>query len=455
MTPAVAHLNAPGRTFVRCAEYGRIEVMPEKVLRADGTLRIPDDVLNQYVTADFKGGQLCVTARGVSGLFALTEDVTVQVRPRFPLTNLTHMVSVCGYVPTALAALRDYRITDRWQDWMLDVVTDALLIAVDVIEEQGLLRTYFRRTDSSSFPHGRIETAATANRFAARRINHKATFSWFEKTIDNGANRCIKMAAVLLHGRYRSRTASGDVRLRVARLGNVLRLFEEVSEDRYHRCLDDPLVRGAATLPEARHYYRSALDLAAAVLIGHGLDLDAVTGAVSAASLLVRTENLFEKFVRISLQRAFSDHPELTVIDGNLAAGRRKLYTPLSPGEAESLPEHQPVAAGTAPSATPDFLLARTDGTVPIVADVKYTSVTHHADRRELEQVMLYGVRYESQVVLTVHPRLRNVDGGLVIAGRIGGVLVAQYRVDLAAADLDAEMATMAESLSNLIAAIT
>jgi 5-methylcytosine-specific restriction enzyme subunit McrC len=453
VTLPVTHLTAPERTIVRCTEYGEIDVAFDRLVGANGGLRIAEDVLDQYVTADFKGGRVRLRAKGVSGIFALTDDITVQVHPRFPLNSLTHMVSVCGYVPTALAALREYRVTDHWQDWMLDVVTDALLIAVETIEEQGLFRTYRRRTDSSSYPHGRIEITATMNRFASRGINHKAVYSWFERTVDNPVNQCLKAAAKFLHHGHRTRQLSADVRTRIARLGNILRLFEEVSEDRHHKCLDDPIVQGAAALPEARLYYRPALDLAAAVLRGHGLDLDSSTGAVSAGSLLVKTEDLFESFVRLSLQRAFMDHPGLSVLDGNTLPGRRPLYDQLSSEESESLPEHAALTTGNMPTATPDILVTRPDGSVPLVADVKYTKVTRYAERDELEQVMLYGVKYASHVALTIHPRRKSAAGGLVIAGRIGDVLVAQYRVDLAASDLDSEMAAMADSLANLVVA--
>lgn len=450
---SVAHLTAPERTLLRCREYGEIDVPLERLLQADGALRVAEKVLDQYVTADFKGGRIRLRAKGISGIFALTDDITVQVRPRFPLSNLTHMVSVCGYVPTVLAALREYRVTDHWQDWILDVLTDALLIAVESIEERGLLRTYRRRTDSSSFPHGRIEMTATVNRFASRGIKHKAGYSWFEKTADNAANRCLKAAVELLHHRCRTRHLSGDVRTRITRLGNMLRLFEEVADDRHGKCLDDPVVRGTAPLPESRLYYRPALDLATAVIRRQGLDLDSPTGSVSAGSLLVKTEDLFESFVRLSLQRTFTNHPEFSVLDGNIEPGRRPLYKELRSEEKESLPDHAAIATGNVPTATPDILVSRPDGSVPLVADVKYTEVTRYAERDELEQVMLYGVRYASRIAMTIHPRRKNADGGLVIAGRIGGVLVAQYRVDLAVSDLDAEMAAMSDSLADLVAA--
>ncbi|MGW0247992.1 5-methylcytosine restriction system specificity protein McrC [Nocardia goodfellowii] len=452
MSPAVAHLTALGRTLLTCNEYAEIEVAPELVLRSDGTLRVSDDVLNRYVMADFKNGKLRFLARGVSGIFALTDEISVQVRPRFPLTNLTHMVTVCGYVPTALAALRPYHVTDRWDDWMLDVVTDALLVAVDTIEERGLLRVYHRQTDSSSYPHGRIEIAPTITQFASRGIDHRAVYSWFEKTADNPANRCLKSAALFLHSRYLSRQLTGEVRQRISRLSNALRVLYEAADDRHHTFMADAIVRASAALPESRTYYRPALDLAVAVLSGRGLDLDAETGSISAGSLLVKTEDLFESFVRLSLQRVLTDHPELRVLDGNVSPGKQPLFEAVPDEEKESLPEHSEVGKGTDPNATPDILFTQRGGGVPLVADVKYTNVTRYAARSELEQVMVYGVRYGSPIVLTIHPRRKYAAGGLVICGRIGDVLVAQYRVDLAADDLDVEMAAMAQSLVELIA---
>lgn len=451
MTAPALHLTASSRLVVPCREYGEINVAPDRLIRADGTLRVADEVLNQYVTCDFKGGRLRLRAKGVSGVFALTDDITVQVQPRFPLTNVTHMVSVCGYAPTALEAMRDYKVTDDWQDWMLDVVTDSLLVAVDTIEELGLLRTYRRRTDSGSYPHGRIEMSATINRFTARGMNHKAVYSWWEKTPDNPPNRCIKAAIQHLHRLHRTRPLSGDVRPRIARLGNALRLLEEVPDDPHRKCLEDPVVRGLAQLPEARLYYRPALDLAVAVLRGQGFDLDAKTGTIAAGSLLVKTEDLFEDFVRLSLQRALTDHPELSVLDGNINPGKRPLYTPIEDAEKEQLPDHSAVSAGNDPNATPDILFARGEQEFPLVAEVKYTNVTRYADRDELEQVMVYGVRYSSPAAITIHPRSKGAASGLVVAGRIGPILVAQYRVDLAADDLDAEMAAMAQSLVQLI----
>lgn len=455
VTP-LARPTAPDRDPIPCKEYGLIDVDPSDVIGPDGRLALTPGVLNRYVRADFKDNELRLMAKGVTGLIPLTDRLTIQVQPRFPLRNLTHMVSVCGYAPTVLPALREYKPTDQWSDWLLDVLADALLAAFDTITLNGLLRTYHRRTETGSYPHGRIDTTATVLRYASRGINHRAQYSWFERTIDNAPNRCLKSAMAFLHGRYVHAERHSGVRERVARLGEAMRVLEDVTLEPRPFSLDDPQVRGTLPLPETRSYYRPALELAVAILTRRGISLDARTGTVSMPSLLVKTEDLFEEFVRLSLTEALADHPNLSVLDGNKDPGRVALYEEMSDAERLPFPEHEvPSVRANAPDANPDVVFRMDDGTHPVIADVKYTEVRDYADRSEVEQVMLYAVRYRCPVALTIHPRRGGAKKGLHIVGRIGSIVVGHYRVDLGAEDLEAEMEEMAERISDLIASQT
>ncbi|AEW96216.1 hypothetical protein SCATT_38450 [Streptantibioticus cattleyicolor NRRL 8057 = DSM 46488] len=409
-------------------------------------------MLNKYVQADFVDKGFRLSAKGVSGLIPLTDRIAIQVRPRFPLRNLTHMVTVCGYVPTMLPALRDYQLADQASDWLLDVMADALLAALDTVSLNGLHRTYHHRTDAGSYPHGRVNTTSSMLRYASRGINHKAEFSWFERTADNAPNRCLKSAVALLHARYSRIPRQKGVRQRIARLAESMRVLQEVKLEVRPFSLHDPQVRGDAPLPETRAYYRPALELAVAVLTGRGINLDDHTGNLSMPSLLVKTEDLFEEFIRVSLQKAMSNHTILSVLDGNQKPGKVKLYEDLLDTEREDLPAHEkPTAPGKAPEANPDIVFRLSDGTHPLVADVKYSNVKGYAERSEVEQVVLYGHRYRSPVAMTIHPCRADSKKGLYIAGRIGSTIVAQYRVDLGADDLEAELEEMAKQLSDLI----
>ncbi|MEW2346900.1 hypothetical protein AB0904_04455 [Streptomyces sp. NPDC006684] len=445
-------LTEPNRVIIPCKEYGPIDVAPEDVLGPDGRLALLPRVLNKYVQADFVNEGLRLSAKGTSGLIPLTDRIALQVRPRFPLRNLTHMVTVCGYVPTMLPALRDYQLTDQASDWLLDVMADALLAALDMVSLNGLLRTYRHRTEAGSYPHGRINTTASMLRYASRGVNHKAEFSWFERTADNPPNRCLKSAVALLHARYSRMPRQKGVRQRIARLAESMRVLQDVRLESRPFSLHDPQVRGDVPLPETRAHYRPALELAVAILTGRGISLDADAGNVSMPTLLVKTEDLFEEFIRVSLQKALSHHTTLSVLDGNQKPGRLRLYEGLPDAESEALPAHEkPAASGKEPDANPDIVFRFGDGTHPLVADVKYSNVKGYAERSEVEQVVLYGHRYRSPVAMTIHPCRADSKKGLYVAGRIGSTIVAQYRVDLGADDLEAELEEMAKQLGDLI----
>ena len=443
------------RILVPCREYGVIDVPAEEVLDSNGRLALIPGVLGRYVHADFKDNKLRLSALGVTGLIPLTERIAVQVSPRFPLHNLTHMVVACGYAPTVISALREYRPSDAsWDEWLIDVMADALLAAIDTIRVNGLLRIYRRRTEVSSYPHGRIDTTPTILRLASRGMRHRAQYSWFERTVDNPVNRCVKSAVAWLHMHYRSVPHRKGVRERALRIAAALRLMDEVTLEKRLLSIDDDLVRGARPLPETRSYYRPAIELAVAILSRRGIDLDTPGPGISLPSLLVRTDIVFEQFVRLSLQEAFSDDPYISVLDGNKDDGRLPLYEDLDNHHLTLLPAGTVVIGASAESgqnAEPDVVFRRSDGSHPLIADAKYTKVKRHADRAEVEQVALYGLRYRSPAVMTIHPKRPDTQGGLHVSGRIGDTTVYQYRVDLAANNLDAEMRTMGDRISALI----
>src|SRR5690606_17921826 len=139
-------------------------------------------------------------------------------------------------------------------DWVMDIYTDALLDHLDDVLDAGLLRTYARRQGEGHFPHARIDFTRTLQRFAARGVDNKAAYSWFERTIDTPANRCLKAAMEAVHehlSKTRSKPRKGD-RARLARLAGHFHAFEEVANDPDYRFLDDPEVLGTMALPDSR-----------------------------------------------------------------------------------------------------------------------------------------------------------------------------------------------------------
>ncbi|MBN7535251.1 hypothetical protein I3U85_13725 [Mycobacteroides abscessus subsp. abscessus] len=435
------------------AEYEDLPVSFGDVHDEAGVLDLDPGVLGTYVTADYQKGRFRLRALGGVGVIRLNARVVVCVRPRFQISSLTHMVSACGYEPTAVTALREYDTTQKWTDWMRDLQADALLAAVGDIGARGLLRDYRSRSESSSFPHGRINVGSTIMRHRARGVGYKARYSWFERTADNLPNRLIKAALVDLWRHYQQGPLRRGVQRRIGGLLTALHQFVDVTGPPQRKADLDRLTRWNGPIPANRSYYRSAVEIARAVLTRRGVDLDRLGTGYLLPSLVIHADELFELFVRSSLQREFARRQiPVAVLDGNLQEGRLELYENLNPDQ--SLP------AGTSAipilrspqHAEPDLVFRTADGRCPLVGDVKYTNIgaSGYTDRKEVEQVVVYGHRYRSPLTLTVHPATSG-ESGLFVAGRIGDVTVLQYRCNLNAADLDVEMSRMAARLAALL----
>ena len=126
--------------------------------------------------------------------------------------------------------------------------------------------------------------------------------------------------------------------------------------------------------------------------------------------------------------------------------------------ELSGFPVHRvlPEPSGNQHDSEPDLVFEAFDGEVPVVGDVKYTKVKKdsYSERSVLEQIVLYGVRYGSAVIMAVHPCLGDARQGLHVAGKIGEMIVTQYRVNLGNPDLTGEMDKMAADISELINAV-
>ena len=83
---------------------------------------------------------------------------------------------------------------------------------------------------------------------------------------------------------------------------------------------------GLSPLPDSRAYYRPVLDLSILIVRGVGIALDIGGADVQMGSLLVDTNKLFEKFVRVSLAKhARANQWPVDVLDGN-TEGKVDLY---------------------------------------------------------------------------------------------------------------------------------
>lgn len=447
-------------TVVECAEYDHIDVDPDLWLGDGHRTVFNSEIDNRDVLrASFQKGQLRLQATSYVGVIPINEQLVVRVKPRVPIGNLTRMVIDTGHSVMALSAFRDYSGRGSADDWAMKVYTDALIEYVDELLDAGLIREYRDRTAEGSYPHGRINMTQTVQRYAARGIPNRASFSWFERTVDTAENRCIKTALEIVHAhleQHRDRPRKGD-RTRLARLAGLLLAFDEVSDDEQHRFLTDPYVAGLRSLPDSRSYYRRVLDLSVLIVRGVGLALELDGDDVQLGSMLIDTNQLFESFVRVSLVRAAAARSWLaSVLDGN-TEGRVDFYD--VPDQLPSIrgSSLEALASADAGKAQPDIVVARPDGKALLIAEVKNTAHGQRSqtidtlpERGEVEQAVTYALRYDLPFTLLIHPWIRGRKG-LVYVGRVRTIDVYDYRLDLSPDEaMDASLEDMAEVVAYL-----
>lgn len=402
------------------------------------------DRLNLGEAVEQKGGLfntrltstgLRLQALGYIGVIPINDQLVIEVVPRVPVRNLSRLMEVSGKVPEPLIGVtRRYAQAGTIYPSLVAMYAEALSRALDTVHTHGLLRDYERRETVTSMPHGRILVGQTIQRTAARGEQHRVPISWFQRTVDTPANRCLRYAVWRL-AQYNEQFKA-DLRLseyrRTARLLNrCMNELQGIELDLRTTFLTDPIVTGRQPLPTLRRYYRPALDLALAIAGGRAVALEEADSGLQMPSLLIKMSDVFEAYLRNVLVRAAdTDAWGLRVLDGNkhapAGAAKRNLLD-----------------SGVAHEATPDIVVAGGTRRLPehrLLIEVKYKPAKPTVDRDDLNQTLTYGVSYRTPELVIAQPRAGgSAIAGLRPLGTLAGMNVSLYVFDLDAEDLEDE----------------
>ncbi len=416
-----------GRKVYPCQEYSPVEIPLSEVLDGERLDIYPEVTSKGYFNVTLKGNRLVLSAGEYIGLIPINSRIAIDVSTRVPVGNLERAARLSGESLLSLSPfLRSYtRHLERPQS-LLDLFTEALVSAAEMVGAYGLYREYQQRAKETGFPRGRIKLGQTI-RIEARGIKHRVAASWFEQTVDNGPNRCLKYAIWYLAQHYaRVQPRSGD-RQRLSSLNQAYRFFDGVHLDLRRDFLRDSMVQDVTRIPPVRSYYQRALPLALAVIRDEGVAFNGQRDEILMASFLLRMSDVFEGYLRATLRNSFARlAPELEVLNGNHRGprgGRKQLFD-TKPSE----------------DATPDIVIRSLDSArphkYPLLVEVKYkTDLT----REDVNQAITYGVSFRAPVVVLTTPRSQNIAGEIREIGRIGTLTLFEQSFNLAARDIVAE----------------
>jgi len=384
-------------------------------------------------------------ARGHIGVIPINEWLTLEVKPRVPLGNLSRLLEVSGVQAKSLAdVVRSYDVAGEMYPSLAVVYASGLRSMIETITARGLYRDYQQREELTSFPHGRIDMNRTLAEAHARGMWHRAAISHFRRSADNALNRC------LLHAIWRlyyyldqvADTLSHAERRKAQRDLNYCRLqFQGVELDWNEAFLTDPLVTGGSPLPTLRAYYRPALDLALAIIGRQALAVEQRGSHVELPTLLINMSDVFEAYAREVLRRAAIKHDwPYRVLDGNK-------QPPV--GAASTLFDRE---SDTKVNVTPDTVLRhRQTSDIQAILEVKYRPAKPKPERNDLNQAITYGVSYRADSVVVLQPRGTFVPPtNPQLLGRIGSMHVYRYVMDLGSQDLLATESSFAAAMHHL-----
>lgn len=416
-------------------EHGKIDVPIERLMQ-NGDLNIFREIESQRIfTLRFSGKELEFYAGKYIGLIPINPYITIHVKPRVPVKNLAHHLRKSDSKFKDLPGLKRAFNRDATSiDTLLDTLADELLDAINSIRYFGLYKTYILKEERTFHPKGRINISALARSSSSSPFNESLACSWFDRTIDNGPNRCILAALESLSMKYSRLIGRQGVLSFLQRINTASRLFQGVTFDRAHHFFNDPIVEEPTKLPELRAYYKSALSISKIIIRNEGVSLFFTGTEFSMSSLIIDMADVFENYVRNVLKEKLL-FENLFVKDGNIdesgGGGARNLFA----NETKSLP-------GKAKRATPDIVIFKNESSVQIpvvVVDAKYKLVSNGAERDDINQLVTYATIYGVNRAVIVMPAHSKAPRGHHYLGKVGPVYVYQFNFDLAANDTELE----------------
>jgi len=425
---AVGEELPDGRMLYRLESRKSLDLLLADVT-SNGTIEVFPHVEEKgLLFLQFRRKRLVVSAGPFIGLIPLTPRISIEVRPKLPVTNLSRVLDAAQRSLSTLPGTERLYLTDNLSsDSILEFLAINLHDAVRPVLEGGFLKAYTPKSSLSSHPKGKIEVAGTLRAWG-RGQHHFLKTTYHEQTSDVPSNRVLKAAMQVILQRL-APTNPNRISLIKAINQKFLQLPSMIGpmSGRDRALVQDQV--STKSIADQKAYYYRALEISLMVLSNTGISLQTSGSDVSLASFIVNFEDLFEEYLRRVLHGI--SPADLMVRDGN-KDGKRYLFD-----------------ENRGPMAQPDIVISAGPGR-NVVAEVKYKE---KPNRDDINQAITYAICYRTDRVVLVHQKMPSKIGGLYRIGTINGVNLEGYAFDLGAINLEVEERMFGEVLFSLVPA--
>jgi 5-methylcytosine-specific restriction enzyme subunit McrC len=409
--------------IIECEEFGELSVRVSALLE-DGELRLDERIASKgYLAATMKGGQIAFRTTKFVGTIPLTRDLSVRVRPRATIANLSYMLVRSGVIPAAIAGFsRGYMPRFVTAQNVEKIYGRSLVDGVKLIARRGFAKEYIK--PSFAIPwRGRLLASDTARRHAAKGIRYRHEFD--HSTLSPSTIENISLKSAL--NQVRNWHAKNDKRNPIIQEASALLhdLWPVLEWDGRRTDLVNLLARKIRTLSPQLVHYRDPL-WSSFLILQSVLPEVSFDGYVKLDSLIIDVSTVFESFVRKELTERLWQLG-YTVEDGNQLPG--KFFRDGGPYTVH-----------------PDIVI-RKDKNIVGLLDAKYKPDPKEQDRYEVLSFMdAMGVSIGGFVCPS-----NGIDSSRYLGTTNSGKQMFSLRYDLAALDPGAESSRFANNVVRMV----
>ena len=422
----------------KAEERKEIDIAISEVVQEGGRLNILPSVKN-YFSIDYKpkNDKLSLVAGGFIGLIPINNDLAIEIKPKFSISNLARIVSIAeDNFKTLNFFSKKYRDSGDFSPIVFEFMAECLSNELRTLDEEGLLKEYLLKKENTHKIRGRININDSIKSLWSHGHFNKASVSYFDFTPDNSFNRLIKYTLKFCIEEL-GLIGSDKQELR-EELIEFYSMFDAVALDLGLYCFEDVYhAIESEKITILRQYYINICEVCRLIINRRGVSFDENGDDLELSSFTLDMASTFEKYLLNSIRFHRHIFPEETyILDGN-KEGRKKFYNQPSFGTGD---------------AKPDIIIKDGDS-CRVIADAKYKVKTKDTDRY---QVISHALSFGAKIAVLILPKDDNYNGeSLVKLGGVGGdylIDVYEYYFNLASDDLISEEKNLSEALASLFA---
>jgi len=192
--------------IIEAKERTEIDVDINHIVKNGNKLEIYPEIRN-FFSIDYKpkSNTLILFSGKYVGLIPVNENLVIDIKPKFSISNINRMIITSGEYLQALTFFnRHYSESIKNSNVTLKFLIECFLREMRFLYESGILKEFTKKNSFTSNIKGKLNIPKSIKNLWSKGFFHKASVDFYELTPDNDVNRFIKCALFISLNELRS-----------------------------------------------------------------------------------------------------------------------------------------------------------------------------------------------------------------------------------------------------------